>query len=108
MAKATKCVLVSEEEGCVSEIESQLGADLFTLLKGTATFIGQLPDTDVILMKCDQSQFQLMRNRNPLPFPFHEEVVDGPVLFVRMDEDANPRNFTLQEYRLLASTGTQQ
>jgi len=99
----TKCVLISEEEGHVTEVESQLGADLFALLKGTATFIGQFDDIDVVIMKCDTSQFQLMRNRNKLPAPFEDEEVIGPILLVRMDENSNPRDFTLQEYLDYAS-----
>ena len=93
------CVLVSEEEGNVSEIEVNIhGNDLYRVLKGTATFIGQFPDTDIVIMKCDESPFELLENRNKLPEPFHDEVVLGPILMIRMDENADPQNFTLLEY----------
>ena len=93
------CVLISEEEGHYTDIEVNIrGDDLYRILKGTATFIGQLPDSDVVIMKCDESPFDLMENRNRLPEPFHEEVVQGPILLIRMDSDANPQDFTVAEY----------
>jgi hypothetical protein len=92
------CVLISEEEGHVTEIRSTLDQDLYTILKGTATFIGQYADIDVIVMRCSETPFQLMENRNRLPPPFENERVVGPVLLVRMDERADPKDFTLKEY----------
>ena len=93
------CVLVSEEEGNVSEVDVDIrGNDLYRVLKGTGTFIGQFPDTDIVIMKCDESPFELLENRNKLPEPFHDEVVLGPILMIRMDENADPQDFTLLEY----------
>jgi hypothetical protein len=93
------CVLISEEEGHVTNVEVSLkGDDLFRILKGTATFIGQLPETDVVIMKCDISYFELIENRNKLPEPYEKEVVFGPILLIRMDENADPQDFTLLEY----------
>jgi len=93
------CVLISEEEGHYTDIEVNIRSDdLYRILKGTATFIGQLHDSDVVIMKCDESLFDLMENRNRLPDPFHEEVVKGPILLIRMDSDANPQDFTVSEY----------
>jgi hypothetical protein len=95
----TRCVLISEEEGNVSEIDINIkGNDLYRVLKGTATFIGQFPDTDIVIMKCDESPFELLENRNKLPEPFHDEFVLGPILMIRMDENADPQDFTLLEY----------
>lgn len=74
------------------------GTDLYRLLKGTATFIGQFPDTDIVIMKCDVSQFELQENRNKLPEPFRDEVVMGPILLIRMDELSNPQDFTVSDY----------
>ena len=92
------CVLISEEENHFTDVNINIqGNDLYRILKGTATFIGQLFN-DVVIMKCDESLFNLMENRNRLPFPFHEEVVKGPILLIRMDSDANPQDFTLKEY----------
>ena len=95
------CVLISEEEGNISDIDVNIkGDDLFRVLKGTATFIGQLIDTDIVIMKCDVSFFNLMENRNKLPEPFHEEVIIGPILLIRMDSEADPQDFTVLEYLL--------
>lgn len=93
------CVLVSEEEGNTSEVDIDIrGNDLYRILKGTGTFIGQFPDTDIVIMKCDESLFELLENRNKLPEPFHDEVVVGPILMIRMDENADPQDFTVSEY----------
>jgi hypothetical protein len=93
------CVLLSEEDGNVTDVEIDIrGNDLYKILKGTGTFIGQFPDTDIVIMKCDESFFKLMENRNRLPEPFHEEVVLGPILMIRMNENADPQNFTVSEY----------
>ena len=93
-----KCVLISEEEDHYTEIETHLGSDLYTILKGTATFVGQWPELEVVIMKCDKSPFDLMENRNILPEPFENEVILGPILLVRMDQHAEPQDFTLNEF----------
>ena len=93
------CVLISEEDGNISDVEINIiGTDLYRILKGTATFIGQFPDTNIVIMKCDVSPFELMENRNKLPEPFHNEVVLGPILLVYIDDDAEPQNFTVLDY----------
>ena len=93
------CVLISEEDGNISDVEINIvGDDLYKVLKGTATFIGQFPDTNIVIMKCDVSYFDLMENRNTLPEPFHNEVVIGPILLIHMDDNAEPQNFTVSEY----------
>ena len=93
-----KCVLISEEEHHFTEIETKLGQDLYTILKGTATFVGQWPELDVVILRCEKSMFDLMINRNRLPEPFDKEVIQGPVLLVRMDQRAEPQDFTLAEF----------
>lgn len=98
-----KAVLVSEEEGNVSEIDLDISSEkreIFKLLKGPATFIGMCYETNVVAMKCRESVFELLENRNKLPKPFNQEneTVRGPVLFIRMNEDADPENFTLEEF----------
>ena len=50
-------------------------------------------------MKCRESVFELLENRNKLPRPFDEERTIGSILMVRMDENSEPQNFTLEEYR---------
>ena len=98
---AVKAVLVSEEEGHITEIDLDISSsknEIFRFLKGYATFIGQWPDIDVVIMKARESVFDLMVNRNTLPAPFEDERVVGPILLVRMDENSDPRDFTLAEY----------
>jgi hypothetical protein len=94
-----RCVLISEEEGNISEIETPLGSDMYKILKGTSTFIGQWPEIDVVIIKCGESPFELLDNRNILPRPFGAEHVTGPILLVRMDCYAVPQDFTLKEYQ---------
>jgi hypothetical protein len=96
-----KAVLISEEEGNITEIDINISSEkreIFKILKGSATFIGQWPDLDVVIMKCRESVFELMENRNILPKPFDEERIYGPVLLIRMDVNSDPQDFRLCEY----------
>jgi len=95
-----KCVLLREKMGDIAEIESPLQRDIYTLLKGPGTFVGQYDDIDVVIMKCREREsiMELVRNENKLPKPFDEELVLGPILLVRMSEASEPEDFTLQEY----------
>ena len=96
-----KAVVLSEDEGNVSEIDLDISTnknEIVKILKGTATFIGQWPELDVVIVKCRESVFELMDNQNRLPAPFRDEKVKGPILLVRMDENSEPKNFTLKEY----------
>ena len=93
------CVLISEEEGHITDIDIDIKSDdLYRVLKGTGTFIGQFPDTEIVIMKCDTSYFELMENRNKLPEPFHEEIVMGPILLIHMDSNADPQDFTVLDF----------
>ena len=59
-----KAVLISEEEGNVSEIDLDISSEkreIFKLLKGPATFIGQCYETNIVAMKCRESIFELCR-----------------------------------------------
>jgi hypothetical protein len=93
-----KCVLIGEDFGDIQEIESPLQKDLYTLLKGPGTFIGQYSSASVVIMKCRESIFELKMNQNTLPVPYENEEVFGPILLVRMNEYAEPEDFTLQEF----------
>ena len=102
-----KAVLFSEEEGHITEIVLDISSEkreIFKILKGSATFIGQWPELDVVIMKCRESIFELLENRNKLPKPFDEERTFGPILLVRMDENSEPQNFTLEEYHQFAAS----
>lgn len=101
MFRPVKAVLISEEEDHVTEIDIDISSEkreIFSILKGQATFIGQWPELDVVIMKCRESVFDLMMNRNVLPAPFDTEVVVGPILLIRMDANSDPQDFTLEEY----------
>ncbi len=93
-----KCVLISEQFGNIEEIETPLGSDMFYILKGPGTFIGQYADIDVVVMKCRESLMDLSRNQNVLPPPFDTEVVEGPILLVRMNQNSEPEDFTVEEF----------
>ena len=69
--------------------------EIFLQLSGSPTFIGQWPELDVVIMK---PQYGIILNTNTLPPPFDTEEVYGSILLVRMDENSDPRDFTLEEY----------
>ena len=97
----TLAVLIHETESMIEQIELDIEPsknEIFKILNGKATFIGQCPEIDVVIMKPEHG---LMTNDNILPKPFHEEEVVGKVLLVRMDENSEPQDFTLDEYNSL-------
>ena len=97
----TKAVLIHEEEGNIEEIVIDIDPkknEIFNILSGRGTFIGQWPEIDVVIMK---SVAGGTRNDNTLPYPFHEEETLGKILLIRMDEDSEPRDFTKEEFMAL-------
>ena len=97
----TKAVLIHEEEGNIEEIDLDIDPsknEIFKILSGSATFIGQWPEIDVVIMKAVQAS---KLHENILPPPFHGEEIYGKVILIRMDKDSEPRNFTLQEFNSL-------
>jgi hypothetical protein len=96
--KMTVAVLIKEQFGNIQEIDLDIDPrknEIFLRLGGPATFIGQWPDLDVVIIKCVHGE---SLNQNTLPTPFNTEEVYGPILLVRMDENSDPRDFTLEEY----------
>ena len=94
----TVAVLIKEQLGDVREVDLDIDPrknQIFILLSGSPTFIGQWPDLDVVIMK---AQYAEKINNNKLPPPFDTEEVRGSILLVRMDENSDPRDFTLEEY----------
>lgn len=94
----TIAVLIREQLGNIQQIDLDIDPrknEIFILLSGSPTFIGQWPDLDVVIMKPQYSQ---ILNNNRLPPPFDTEDVKGSILLVRMDENSDPRDFTLEEY----------
>ena len=94
----TRAVLIHESENELEEIDLDIEPsknEIFKLLSGRGTFIGQWPDIDVVIMKPEDGT---TRNDNILPSPFDVEEVYGKILLVRMDENSDPQDFTLGEY----------
>ena len=95
-----KCILISEDS-TATEIETPLGSDMYTILKGSSTFVGQWTsenenDDNIIIMQSTNSM--LDRNQIILPHPFQNEVIHGPILIVKMNYMAHPQDFTLVEW----------
>ena len=91
----TRAVLIHELKDKYEEIDLDIEPsknEIFKLLGGRATFIGQWPEIDVVIMKPEQG---LMENVNILPYPFHGEEVRGKILLVRMDENSEPQDLSL-------------
>ena len=99
----THAVLINEKRNDIHEINIDIAPDkneIYKLLRGKASFLGQWPDEQVVIVKCDpdDSPFELNLNRNRLTRPFTNMLVFGRILLIRMDDDAEPQNFTLKEY----------
>ena len=95
-----KAVLIKERKGDIEEIMidiSSKNSQVTQYLGGTGTFIGQWPEKDIVIMKCRESLFEPALNMNKLAEPFHEEIVSGPILLIRMDENAEPKDLNLVE-----------
>ena len=71
-------------------------------LNDSVTFIGQYEDEQVVITKGLNSTEP--ENKNTLPSPFHEEKHNGDIVLIRMDDNAIPKDFTLQEYLNLSSS----
>jgi len=97
----TLAVLIHETKDCIETIELDIKPSknqIFKILGGPQTFIGQWPEIDVVIMKAETSTSTT--NENTLPPPFDREEVHGKVLLIRMDENSEPQDFTLEEYNL--------
>ena len=71
--------------------------EIFKLLGGRATFIGQWPEIDVVIMKPVED----LENENVLLLE-DGHCFKGKVLLMRMDENSEPQDFTLHEYILFS------
>lgn len=96
MLEKKKCILVAEEQKHIIEIECSL-KETYKYLKGTSTIIGAIPELDAVILKCNESPFDLMVNRNTTILPIEEKYVLGPILIVRMDENSEHQDLTLSE-----------
>jgi len=93
-----RAILMRETLGDIIEIDLNIEPrknEIFKIIGGPPTFIGQWPELDVVIMK---SQCGEIINKNKLPTPFDTEKVNGAILLVRMDEESEHQDFTLAEY----------
>ena len=97
----TRAVLINERRNDIHEIELDIALEkneIYKILRGKATFLGQWPEKSVVIVTCQSSPFELNLNVNRLPRPFTNMTVFGRILLIRMDEDSEPQDFTLEEY----------
>lgn len=97
----TRAILINEKRNDIHEIDVDISLEkneIFNILKGKASFIGQWPDEDVVILKCSESVFDLKLNENRIPRPFTNIPVLGRILLLRMDEYSEPQDFTIKEY----------
>jgi hypothetical protein len=95
-----KAVLVGVQRGDMRQIDldiSSKSSQITQYLGGSATFIGQWPELDIVIMKCRDCIVEYGFNENKLVSPFHRESVVGPILMIRMNEKSEPVDLTLQE-----------
>ena len=71
-------------------------------LNDSVTFIGQYEDEQVVITKGLHSTAPI--NKNILPPPFNDEKHNGDIVLIRMDDDATPKDFTLNEYYMISSS----
>tara|TARA_B100000902_G_scaffold4460_1_gene5656 strand:- start:577 stop:981 length:405 start_codon:yes stop_codon:yes gene_type:complete len=99
----TCAVLINEKRNDIHEIHVDISPyknEIFKILKGKASFLGQWPDEQVVIVKTEPEEAltELKLNTNRLPRPFTNMIVYGRILLLRMDDNADPQNFTLKEY----------
>jgi len=99
----TCAVLINEKRNDIQEIHVDISPyknEIFKILKGKASFLGQWPDEQVVIIKTEPEEAltDLKLNTNRLPRPFTNMIVYGRILLLRMDDNADPQNFTLKEY----------
>ena len=104
----TLAVLINEKRKDMHEIDVDISPEkneIYRILRGKASFLGQWSEEQVVILKCEQkdSPFELKLNTNRLPRPFTNMLVFGRILLIRMDDNADPQNFTLKEYQRLVS-----
>ena len=103
-----KSVVVHETRGNIEEIDIDLlpeKNEIANLLGGNATFLGQWED-DLVVILVRASTESLELNANKLPRPFTNMRIFGKILMIRMDEESEPQDFTLQEYKTMVKDST--
>lgn len=95
-----KAVLIGVDRGDVREISLDISSktsQVTQYLGGVGSFIGQWIDKDIVIMKCRDPLINPIINKNKLARPFRTQVVMGPILLIRMDENSEPKDLTLNE-----------
>ena len=91
-------VVVLKTDGTITETPVDMNPStrpMERVLGGAITLNGQyLDDLVVIVIRQEAST----RNQHVLPPPFHQDRIYGDICLVRMDEDAEPRDYTKREY----------
>ena len=73
----TLAVLIHETRDAIEQIHIDIEPsknEVFKILSGRATFIGQWPDIDVVIMKPESSG--IIKNENILPKPFDNRLLE--------------------------------
>jgi len=102
-----RAVLINEKKDDIHEINIDISPEkneIYKILRGKATFVGQWEDKFVVILKCKESPFKLNKNKNKLPRPFSNMDIDGRILLIRMDADSEPADFTVDEYTMMVET----
>lgn len=93
-------ILIEPALGAITQIDLDISPEkneVAKYLQGGATFIGQWPELDVVIIRSIDARE--LKNENRLPPPFDHTVVHGNILLVRMDENSEHQPFTLEEYK---------
>lgn len=94
----TRCVFISEE-GTISDVSINIDANEHgKMLGGDITFVGQIEHSvygPVVFMKGNKSL--PVSNPHRLPYPLQNEVVNGPMICMRIDGGVD-QHFTTKEY----------
>jgi len=96
-----KCVLLSVD-GKASTVTVDMTPSKNGCAKalkcGTTTFVGPIPALNAVVLK-DANPKSKAKNKNALPPPLDKLDVVGNALVVRMDENVEPQDMPLNEYR---------
>jgi hypothetical protein len=96
------CVFVPADTGIAEEIKLDMTPKLATpgkQLGGSPTFAGTITSLDVIIMALREPASGTAANSHILPAPMDSANIPGPILRIRMDENSEQQDFTLEEYK---------
>jgi len=102
-------VVLLHSDGRLEQIEADMTPRLDTpgrLLGGKGAFIGEWGDEQVVIMQRrdgdiggEEENEELEMNQHELPPPYDDVKVRGNILLIRMDQKAEPKDFTVEEYQ---------